>query len=240
MPVFKSKAQKAEQARAANTQHDSNAVPQSSGVDANNYPQHNIDSNGHDNTNRDGGIGHQPHSYNDPNTVSQGTGFGANENAQHNTNAPGYNNAANSDGGYNAHNDPNTASPGTGIGANDYAQHNNNVPGHNNTANRESGVGYQGDRRQDTAPGTSHAADTGHHHHGHHGGPIDRAENAVGARAIRNQVGDKEQEVGAIKTQSAELTEAERLEHEAKMHRDRAVAGGAHPANHRLGAGGQT
>lgn len=68
------------------------------------------------------------------------------------------------------------------------------------------------------------------HHNGHQGGPVDRAdqrvEGAIGARAIQNQVGDKQQEVKAIKAQSAELAEAERLEREAKMHRDRAVAGG--------------
>ncbi|TFY60566.1 hypothetical protein EVJ58_g5059 [Rhodofomes roseus] len=125
---------------------------------------------------------------------------------------------------------------GPGIGANDYAQ-SNNAPGHTNAVGRHEGGGrHQHDNvnANNAPPGYT---GTGHHN----GGPVDRAEqhveNIVGAKAVRNQAGDKESEVNAIKAQSAELTEAERLEREAKMHRDRAVAGGAHPANQRLGAG---
>ncbi|EPS95648.1 hypothetical protein FOMPIDRAFT_1043500 [Fomitopsis schrenkii] len=214
MPLFKSKAQKAEQAREADAQHNE---------------------------------------HNDTNTASQGTGFGANDYAQpnSNSNAPGHNNIANRDegAGYQPHayNDLNAVPQGTGVGANDYTQHNANAPGDigNHNAQRDGGLGYQDNGPQNTAPGAGYAADTRHRdHHGHHGGVVDRAEqhveNAVGARAVHNQVGDKEQEVKAIKAQSAELAEAERLEREAKMHRDRAVSGGAHPDNQRLGAGWQT
>ncbi|KZT71865.1 hypothetical protein DAEQUDRAFT_75984 [Daedalea quercina L-15889] len=173
MPLFKSKAQKAEQARAADTQH---------------------------------------HGMNDPNTAPQGSGAGP------------------------------------GVGTHDYVQNNNVAPGHVNAVDRHGASDHhQNDMTQNqAAPGYTDQGYTGAGHAGtgrNHGGPVDRAEqhveNLVGARAVRNQAGEKEQEVNAIKGQSVELQEAERLEREAKMHRDRAVAAGAHPANQRLGAGWQ-
>ncbi|EJF59571.1 hypothetical protein DICSQDRAFT_128244 [Dichomitus squalens LYAD-421 SS1] len=57
----------------------------------------------------------------------------------------------------------------------------------------------------------------------------------VGSQALKERGFQKEQEAGAFKTQSAELAEAERLEKEALMRRERAVAHGAHPANMHLG-----
>ena len=57
-----------------------------------------------------------------------------------------------------------------------------------------------------------------------------RAERAVGSlvgsQALKEKGFQKEQEAGAFKTQSAEIAEAERLEKEALMRRERAVAHG--------------
>ncbi|KAI0732688.1 hypothetical protein C8Q72DRAFT_97278 [Fomitopsis betulina] len=154
-------------------------------------------------------IAAQQDAYNDPNTATRGTGVGANDH-----NAPGH---AHRDGelGHQDHAHGNHSAT-DGVGAHEHAQHNTDTLGHNN----RDGV------PQNTAPGTGYAVDT---RHGHHGGAVDRAEqhaeNAIGARAIHNQVGEKEQEIRAIKAQSSELAEAERIEREAKVHRDRAVAG---------------
>ena len=48
----------------------------------------------------------------------------------------------------------------------------------------------------------------------------------VGSQALKERGFQKEQEAGAFKTQSAEIAEAERLEKEALMRRERAVAHG--------------
>ena len=57
-----------------------------------------------------------------------------------------------------------------------------------------------------------------------------RAERAVGSlvgsQALKEKGFQKEQEAGAFKMQSAEIAEAERLEKEALMRRERAVAHG--------------
>ncbi|KAI0325930.1 hypothetical protein GY45DRAFT_1339795 [Cubamyces sp. BRFM 1775] len=57
----------------------------------------------------------------------------------------------------------------------------------------------------------------------------------VGSQALKERGFQKEQEAGAFKMQSAEIAEAERLEKEALMRRERAVAHGAHPDNRHLG-----
>jgi len=62
----------------------------------------------------------------------------------------------------------------------------------------------------------------------------------VGSSALKAKGLQKEQEANAVKLQGRELAEAERLEKEALMRRERAVGHGAHPANSQLGAGSVT
>ncbi|KAI0049235.1 hypothetical protein FA95DRAFT_924891 [Auriscalpium vulgare] len=57
----------------------------------------------------------------------------------------------------------------------------------------------------------------------------------VGSTALQARGQEKEQEAQAIKSQSSEIAEAERLEREAIQRRERAVAHGAHPDNRHLG-----
>jgi len=57
----------------------------------------------------------------------------------------------------------------------------------------------------------------------------------VGSNALKAKGMQKEMEANALKTQSSELAEAERLEREALLRRERAVAHGAHPDNRHLG-----
>jgi len=59
----------------------------------------------------------------------------------------------------------------------------------------------------------------------------------VGSNALKAKGLQKEQEANAVKLQGRELAEAERLERESMMRRERAVGHGAHPANSQLGAG---
>jgi len=59
----------------------------------------------------------------------------------------------------------------------------------------------------------------------------------VGSNALKAKGLQKEQEATAIKSQGRELAEAERLEQEAILRRERAVAHGAHPQNRHLGGG---
>ncbi|KAJ7734547.1 hypothetical protein DFH07DRAFT_1065229 [Mycena maculata] len=62
----------------------------------------------------------------------------------------------------------------------------------------------------------------------------------VGSNALKAKGLPKEQEAQGLKVQSTELAEAERLEREAGLRRERAVAHGAHPDNKHLGGGGRT
>jgi len=57
----------------------------------------------------------------------------------------------------------------------------------------------------------------------------------VGSNALKAKGMQKQQEANSIHLQSQELAEAERLEREALMRRERAVAHGAHPQNKHLG-----
>ncbi|KAI0074471.1 hypothetical protein K474DRAFT_1532576 [Panus rudis PR-1116 ss-1] len=59
----------------------------------------------------------------------------------------------------------------------------------------------------------------------------------VGSQALKTKGIQKEQEAQAFKMQSAEIAEAERLEREATLRRERAVQHGAHPQNKQLGGG---
>jgi len=59
----------------------------------------------------------------------------------------------------------------------------------------------------------------------------------LGSNSLKAKGLQKEQEANAIKLQGQELAEAERLEREALMRRERAVGHGAHPENRHLGAG---
>ncbi|KAJ7800356.1 hypothetical protein B0H14DRAFT_1692402 [Mycena olivaceomarginata] len=57
----------------------------------------------------------------------------------------------------------------------------------------------------------------------------------VGSKSLKAKGIQKEQEARGLKIQSQELAEAERLEHEAGIRRERAVAHGAHPDNRHVG-----
>jgi len=57
----------------------------------------------------------------------------------------------------------------------------------------------------------------------------------VGSKTLKAKGIQKEQEAQGLKVQSQELAEAERLEREAGMRRERAVAHGAHPDNRHVG-----
>jgi len=59
----------------------------------------------------------------------------------------------------------------------------------------------------------------------------------LGSSSLKAKGLQKEQEANSIKLQGQELAEAERLEREAMMRRERAVGHGAHPGNRHLGAG---
>jgi len=57
----------------------------------------------------------------------------------------------------------------------------------------------------------------------------------VGSKSLKAKGIQKEQEARGLKIQSQELAEAEKLEHEAGLRRERAVAHGAHPDNRHVG-----
>ncbi|KAF6764256.1 hypothetical protein DFP72DRAFT_871310 [Ephemerocybe angulata] len=60
---------------------------------------------------------------------------------------------------------------------------------------------------------------------------------AVGSHSLKAKGLQKQYEADALQRQTAELSEAERLENEAHIRRERAVAHGAHPQNLHQGAG---
>ncbi|KAJ7436737.1 hypothetical protein FB451DRAFT_1417257 [Mycena latifolia] len=57
----------------------------------------------------------------------------------------------------------------------------------------------------------------------------------VGSKSLKEKGIQKEREAQGLKVQSQELAEAERLEREAGLRRERAVAHGAHPDNKHVG-----
>ncbi|KAI0093455.1 hypothetical protein BDY19DRAFT_427246 [Irpex rosettiformis] len=79
--------------------------------------------------------------------------------------------------------------------------------------------------------GTEGTGMTGHRHHPHvqQQGPV------VGAAPLREQAMMHDREAQNVSAQSKELAEAEALEQQAREHRERAVAQGAHPHNKYLG-----
>lgn len=78
--------------------------------------------------------------------------------------------------------------------------------------------------------GTHHGATT-HHHAG---------QASLGSAALREQGMLRDREAQNLHAQSEELAEAERLEQQAREHRERAVAQGAHPMNKHLAGGNLT
>ncbi|KAJ7027098.1 hypothetical protein C8F04DRAFT_1123449 [Mycena alexandri] len=90
-------------------------------------------------------------------------------------------------------------------------------------------------------PASGHLA-ANQQHHGGGGAMTGKIEQKVGAlvgsNALKAKGMQKEQEAHAIKVQSQELAEAERLEREAGLRRERAVAHGAHPDNRHVGGMG--
>ncbi|KAF5310532.1 hypothetical protein D9619_007849 [Psilocybe cf. subviscida] len=111
------------------------------------------------------------------------------------------------------------------------------------------GLGGGGGRHNNTA-GVPPTGFVNHDANGNHGtggsgagtrmtGKVESAIGTmIGSSALKAKGLQKEQEANAVKMQSRELQEAERLEHEALLRRERAVGHGAHPANGQLGGGG--
>ncbi|KAG7094895.1 hypothetical protein E1B28_005702 [Marasmius oreades] len=144
------------------------------------------------------------------------------------------------------HHAPGTGFEQTGYGAQPHSGmntmgHRQEYPGAMSDANdpyTAAGVG----RHDNNIPpsGALHAgsAASGERHSGSSmGGKVERiVGEVVGSKSLQAKGMQKEQEARALKVQSSELAEAERLEREASMRRERAVAHGAHPANQHMGA----
>ncbi|KAJ4489877.1 hypothetical protein J3R30DRAFT_1015 [Lentinula aciculospora] len=90
---------------------------------------------------------------------------------------------------------------------------------------------------QGNIPPSSHLNASGGRGHSTTGKVEKAIGTAVGSNALKSKGIQKEMEANALKTQSSELAEAERLEREAMLRRERAVAHGAHPENRHLGGG---
>jgi len=112
------------------------------------------------------------------------------------------------------------------------------------------GVGQQGygnanadPSQNNTGPNDPNIAPTNHFNNGQRSGGGSRMtgkmEHAVGSlvgsQALKAKGMQKEQEAQAFQAQSSEIAEAERLEKEAMLRRERAVQHGAHPSNKALG-----
>ncbi|KAI0266503.1 hypothetical protein BC834DRAFT_132137 [Gloeopeniophorella convolvens] len=174
---------------------------------------------------------------------------------KHNDKAPARQGAADfADTGTNNTGAGHASGPGTNGPGTNYDQRNDfNAPtaqGYDNNSNlagRGAGQNFapgpQGadpyNAQQPGVPPTSHV----NQNTGHHSNPGTRAagkvEHAVGtlvgSNALKARGAEKEQEANAFKDQSREIAEAERLEREAMIRRERAVAHGAHPDNRHLG-----
>ncbi|KAF7983234.1 hypothetical protein HWV62_23532 [Athelia sp. TMB] len=102
------------------------------------------------------------------------------------------------------------------------------------------GAGMMGGQQQQNIPPTAALGPGGQQapvHSGHATtGKIEHAVGTmIGSKSLKAKGLQKEQEAQAYKVQGAELGEAERLEREALMRRERAVAHGAHPDHRHLG-----
>ncbi|KAJ3987885.1 hypothetical protein F5890DRAFT_1471959 [Lentinula detonsa] len=117
--------------------------------------------------------------------------------------------------------------------ANDYGNSGMNTqPGMGGTGNN----GYNDHSgNQPNIPPSSHLNASGGTGHSTTGKVEKAIGSAVGSNALKAKGMQKELEANALKTQSSELAEAERLEKEALLRRERAVAHGAHPDNRHLG-----
>ncbi|KAK1234202.1 hypothetical protein PQX77_002628 [Marasmius sp. AFHP31] len=154
---------------------------------------------------------HAPH-----HTPATGAGYG---------NEPGMNNLGHNDyepvGVGSSANDPYSAA---GVG------HNSGHVGHN--------PGHQSSIPPTSALHAGSAAKGERHSGSSMTGKMERkVGDLLGSKSLQAKGMQKEQEAQALKVQSSELAEAERLEREAVMRRERAVAHGAHPENKHLGAG---
>ncbi|KAF9077371.1 hypothetical protein BDP27DRAFT_1312290 [Rhodocollybia butyracea] len=113
-----------------------------------------------------------------------------------------------------------------------------NMDGYNND-----GYGQGMPNNQGNIPSSWSNANAPGGQHGHTSatGKVETAiGSVVGSNALKAKGMQKEMEANALKTQSTELAEAERLEKEAMLRRERAVANGAHPHNRHLGGTGGT
>jgi len=102
------------------------------------------------------------------------------------------------------------------------------------------GVGHHGTGAGVGHPGIPPAETlSGNQSHSGGGAMTGKIEHAVGSivgsKSLKAKGIQKEQEARGLKIQSQELAEAERLEHEAGLRRERAVAHGAHPDNRHVG-----
>ncbi|KAF8156003.1 hypothetical protein B0H34DRAFT_517281 [Crassisporium funariophilum] len=118
-------------------------------------------------------------------------------------------------------------------------------PGHfqNDDPYAPGGIGHTQAAGGPTGIPPTNVVNSGHNTAGHGSGTrmTGKVESAigsmVGSNALKAKGLQKEQEANSVKLQGRELAEAERLEREALMRRERAVGHGAHPANSALGAG---
>ncbi|OCH89631.1 hypothetical protein OBBRIDRAFT_835644 [Obba rivulosa] len=178
--------------------------------------------------------------------AEQRPGAGQNQDLAHNNRA-GVNDASTN----------NNWAPGTGAGTGNGAGYNSQAggpgaqgyPAQGNWDNTNAGgPGYNADYNNGTGPTAANSRipptgainQTQQTSGGGGGGRLaGKMEHAVGtmvgSQALKEKGLQKEQEADAFKTQSMELAEAERLEREAMLRRERAVAHGAHPANKNLG-----
>ncbi|TFY65759.1 hypothetical protein EVG20_g5330 [Dentipellis fragilis] len=114
----------------------------------------------------------------------------------------------------------------TGQGGQQYASHDNPQYGRESHDVPPTGHLNQG-TGQNTHPGRSME------------GKIEHAVGTlVGSKAFQARGAEKDEEAKAFKMQGQELAEAEQLEREAMMRRERAVGQGAHPDNRHLGGPG--
>ncbi|KAL0959718.1 hypothetical protein HGRIS_011411 [Hohenbuehelia grisea] len=147
--------------------------------------------------------------------------------------------------GYSHHGMASGAGAGTGIG-HEPPMHGHNTLGSMNNNNAGMGAGVNdpyaaaGVGHNQGLPPTSTLSSSNQNHPSGSGqrmtGKIEHAVGSMlGSNALKAKGLQKEQEANEIKLQGQELAEAERLEQEALLRRERAVAHGAHPDNRHHG-----
>ncbi|KAK7684569.1 hypothetical protein QCA50_012516 [Cerrena zonata] len=119
----------------------------------------------------------------------------------------------------------------------------NNRQGYAGTTGNHDPYGTTVAHNDPSVPPAQHINSGSGHHSGTGSSITGKVEHAVGSmvgsQALKMKGIQKEQEAQAFKQQSAELVEAEKLEREALLRRERAVQHGAHPRNKALGGGFQ-